>query len=294
MISVWMTGVVLIVLALVLVGPGPWWVGRWTFLRRVPRAAILLWQAGTVAALVSVIGGGVVLVTALLDPGRPHPVWQVALVLVAVFTVVVVARLVWSLATVIRETGRRRARHRHAVDLLGQVDPDSPHSGLRILSQTEPMAYCLPSARQSRVVVTRGTLEQLGDAEVEAVLAHERAHLRARHDVVLDTFTALQRAFPVAVRSEVPLQQSTLLVEMLADDVARRSAGPIPLARALVVMAGWESPSMALAAAGTGVLERVQRLGELDPPRWWSAAVYALAVGLVLTPVAILALPFAG
>ncbi|MGO1972129.1 MAG: M56 family metallopeptidase [Propionibacteriaceae bacterium] len=294
MINVWTTGAVLVALALVLVGPGPWWVGRWAFLRRVPRAAVLLWQAGTIAALVSVIGGGTVLVLALLDPDQPHPIWQVALVLVAAFTAVVVVRLSWSLATVIRETGRRRARHRAAVDLLGQIDPDSPHPGLRILSQTEPMAYCLPSARESRVVVTRGTLEQLGEAEVDAVLAHERAHLRARHDVVLDTFTALHRAFPVAVRSEKPLQQSKLLVEMLADDAARRTTGPIPLARALVVMAGWESPSMGLAAAGTGVLERVRRLGEVDPPRWWSGAVYVLAAGLVLAPVAILLLPLAG
>ena len=37
--------------AAVLVGPGPLWVARWTFLRRVPRAAVVLWQAGAVAAL---------------------------------------------------------------------------------------------------------------------------------------------------------------------------------------------------------------------------------------------------
>ena len=41
----------------------------------------------------------------------------------------------------------------------------------------------------------------LGRAELAAVLAHERSHLRARHDLVLEAFTVLHRAFPRWVSS---------------------------------------------------------------------------------------------
>ena len=57
-------------LALVLVGPAPLWVARWRFLYRVPRAAVVLWQAGTLAALVSVIGAAVAV--AALGGGGDH------------------------------------------------------------------------------------------------------------------------------------------------------------------------------------------------------------------------------
>ena len=56
-------------------------------------------------------------------------------------------------------------------------------------------AYCLPGIR-SQIVVSVGTLDLLAPAELTAVLAHERAHLRARHDLVLIPFTSLRRVFP--------------------------------------------------------------------------------------------------
>ena len=43
--------------AAVLVRSGPPWVARWPFLRQVPRAAVVLWQAGAVAALLCVLRG---------------------------------------------------------------------------------------------------------------------------------------------------------------------------------------------------------------------------------------------
>lgn len=278
-------GPLLVALAVVLVSPGPAWVRRWTFLHRVPRAALVLWQAGTIAALIACVGAGVVIGLAIWEQGLGHPLLVALLGVVLLFSINVVARLAFSVVVVARRTGRRRRRHREAVDLLARVED----SGVRVLAEAMPLAYCLPGVRRSRVVVSEGTLATLAPAEVDAVLAHERAHLRARHDVVLDFFTALHHAFPVAVRSEIALQEGRLLVEMLADDAARRRAGRVPLARALVHLAGAPAPEAAIAASGSGLAARLDRLAPAPqrslPDRVLAVGVYALAAGLVLTPV---------
>src|SRR5690606_34445301 len=204
-------------------------------------------------------------------------------------TLTVIGRLVWSLIKVGADTSARRRRHRIAVDLLGRPDESRSVRGLRILAEKLPMAYCLPGLRESRVVLSAGALDHLSGEEVTAVLEHEAAHVRARHDLVLDTFQALHRAFPVMVRSEMPWHRSQLLVEMLADDAARRRTGPLPLARALVAMAGSPSPAAALAVGGQEIALRVTRLAEPDPAparrRLLAAVVYALAAALVALPI---------
>lgn len=290
-----MVALALGVLGLVLAGPGPLWVERWSFLHRVPRAAVVLWQAGAVAALVSVIGAGLTVALPVVRDGglARQPVVELALFSVlAVFTLVVLARLVWSLVAVARDTRARRTRHRAAVDLLGQVDESYPLPGLRVLAEHLPVAYCLPGLRESRVVLSVGTLAALSADEVRAVVEHESAHVRARHDLVLDTFTALHRAFPIAVRSEIPAQQCRLLVEMLADDAARRVTGPVPLARALVALAGSAKPPWALGATATGTVERIGRLAaNPNPHRLLGAVVYVLSMGLVAFPVLIMVAP---
>jgi hypothetical protein len=286
-------------LALVLVGPGPLWVARWRFLYRVPRAAVVLWQAGTLAALISVFGAGVLVGVWAFGPYAPapgqRPIWALVLAgALVVCTLSVALRLVWSLVAVARTTAARRRRHRAAVDLLGEVGERPDAAGLRVLAERLPIAYCLPGLRQSRVVLSSGTLAVLDRAEVAAVVAHETAHVRARHDVVLDTFTALHRAFPVVVRSELPERECRLLVEMLADDVARRRAGALPLARALVALADSPVPATALGAGRTGTRLRVERLAQ--PPEGptgpLAVVVYALAAGLVATPLVLLGTPW--
>lgn len=291
-----MVAVELGILALVLAGPGPLWVERWHFLHLVPRAAVLLWQAGAVSALIAVIGAGVAVVRpVLVDDSLLADLagWELALyAVIVVFTLVVVLRLAWALVAVARSTSTRRSRHLAAVDLVSQVQDSLSLPGLRVIAERLPVAYCLPSLRQSRVVLSSGTLATLDVDEVRAVVEHESAHIRARHDLVLDTFTALHRAFPIAVRSEIPAEQCRLLVEMLADDSARRLTGPLPLARAMVALAGAPKPTWALGAVGLGAVERMARLAA-EPRRYraLSGAICALASGLVTLPLLIMVAP---
>src|SRR5204862_7881841 len=90
---------------------------------------------------------------------------------------------------------RARRRQRELLSLLGHGDPKVP--GALVVDHPAAAAYCVPGLR-SRIVVSAGALNLLDQAELAAVLAHERAHLRARHDLVLLPFGALVRAFPRA------------------------------------------------------------------------------------------------
>jgi Zn-dependent protease with chaperone function len=125
------------------------------------------------------------------------------------------------------------------------------------------------------------------------VLAHERAHLRARHDLVLEAFSVLHRAFPRWVSSASALREVRMLVEVLADRVAARDAGAQALARALVGLAGATTPSAGLAASGsTG--ELVDRIDLLRAPaRPVQAVLVTLAaVGVVTLPTAFVVAPW--
>ena len=138
----------------------------------------------------------------------------------------------------------------------------------------------------------KGTLTTLEDAEVTAILAHERAHLRARHDLVLEAFTAVHAAFPRYVRSASALDAVRLLIELLADDAAVRAAGPTPLARALVACASGRTPSGALAAGGPTTVLRVRRLAGEPNSAVFAAAAYLCAVAVLVVPTIAVAVPW--
>jgi hypothetical protein len=284
---------------------------------RAPAAAIVLWQAlglgwglaavGALAALAARpahagVAGGVLAFAAgavgrsgLRAPGLDI---LTALRLAALTTsVALLTLLCWVLAAACAAGLRCRRRQRALLALLARGDPKAP--GALVLDHPAAAAYCVPGLR-SRIVISVGTLDLLDQAELAAVLAHERAHIRERHDLVLLPFTALCRAFP---RSRTVLragQAVALLVEMLADDRARRSRPARELATALMrfgVAGAPAPPSGALAAAhpaGQGeVATRVARLLEPQPglsrPLW--AAVCCSAALLVVVPAALFVIP---
>jgi Zn-dependent protease with chaperone function len=289
------------IVALVLSGPVPAMLARATWPMRAPRAAIVLWQSIALAAVLSAFSAGIAIASRLFAPGpdgRPTVTitseiaalgWplRTAYVIVFAVTLVIGARLTYAVVQVAIATRRRRAHHRMVVDLVGK----SQGNHLRILDVAQPLAYCLPGVR-SRVVVSEGALNTLADNEMAAILTHERAHLRARHDLVLEMFTAVHAAFPRFVRSAHALHAVRLLIELLADDAAVRVAGPTPLARALVACASGRTPSGALAAGGPTTVLRVRRLGGRPNSRVLAATAYLAAAAVLVVPTVALALPW--
>ncbi|AGB23581.1 Zn-dependent protease with chaperone function [Mycobacterium sp. JS623] len=306
-----MSALAFTIVALVLSGPVPAVLARASWPQRAPRAAIVLWQSIALAAVLSAFSAGIAIASRLFVPGpdgRPTatvsseidalgwPLWG-ALLIVFALTLVIGARLTYAVLQVAIATRRRRAHHRMMVDLLDMSHESNPPqvctkaSGLRILDVRQPLAYCLPGVR-SRVVVSEGTLKSLSDSEIDAILTHERAHLRARHDLVLEMFTAVHAAFPRFVRSGNALDAVRLLIEMLADDAAVRAAGPTPLARALVACASGRTPSGALAVGGPTTLLRVRRLGGQPNSRVLAAIAYLAAAAVLVVPTLALAVPW--
>ena len=296
-----MSALAFTIVALVLSGPVPAMLARASWPMRAPRAAIVLWQSIALAAVLSAFSAGIAIASRLFVPGpdgRPTatitseidalgwPLW-VAYVIVFAITLVIGARLTYAVLQVAIATRRRRAHHRMVVDLVGK----SQGNHLRILNVAQPLAYCLPGVR-SRVVVSEGALNALGDNEMAAILSHERAHLRARHDLVLEMFTAVHAAFPRFVRSGNALDAVRLLIEMLADDAAVRTAGPTPLARALVACASGRTPSGALAAGGPTTVLRLRRLGGRPNSRAVAATAYLAAAAVLALPTLALAVPW--
>ena len=297
-----MSALAFTVLAIALTGPVPRLLARSDWPMRAPRAAIVLWQSIAAAAVLSAFSAGLAIASGLFarhPGGQPDwspaaeigalgwPLWLCS-VMVFALTLLIGVRLVASSVIVAAETRRRRAHHRMVVDLLG----DHRHgAGVRVIDVAEPLAYCLPGIR-SRVVLSKGTLSALSHSEVQAILRHERAHLRARHDLVLEAFIAVHTAFPRFVRSGSALRAVRLLVELLADDAAVRAVGPAPVARALVACAAARTPAGAMAAGGATTVIRVRRLAGRPNSMLLSLGAYLAAVVVLVGPTVAVAVPW--
>ncbi|GAA3921269.1 M56 family metallopeptidase [Actinoplanes auranticolor] len=287
-------------LTLSLVVPGILAGARWP--DRAPAAAVALWQSitltGVLCALGVVLAGPQELVSEL---GSDRPVGAVALIFALVIAAVIIVRLLVSLVRVSIRSRARRSRHRLLVDLLdtaerhGELPAEVP-AGLRVLDGPLPFAYCLPG-RSPRVVLSGGALRVLDAGQVAAVIAHEQTHLRHRHDVVMESFTAFYRAVPRPLRSRAPLDAVHLLLEMVADDAARRRCGAEPLRTALTLLSDAVSPD-APVELGSAAAERRRRLDRLNlsDPRQVSLGLTMVAatgaVGLLVLPTVILVLPW--
>jgi Zn-dependent protease with chaperone function len=285
--------------------------------RRSPAAAILLWQAlglagglAAVGALLAigasgqqtrpgVVGGLASLARRLAYGQLVAPNQPLALTCIRLTALVAGFALFTALCGVLvmafADAVAARRRQRELLALLAHGDPKVP--GALVIDYPAAAAYCLPGIR-SQIVVSVGTLDLLAPAELTAVLAHERAHLRARHDLVLIPFTSLRRALP---RSRVIAQSYrtvALLVEMMADDRALRVRGLLAreLATALLRFgtAGSDgAPAGALAAAEGELTARVNRLLAPQPPlpRAAQACVVLASAVIVATPMLLLVIP---
>lgn len=202
-----------------------------------------------------------------------------------VLAAAIVLRAAMCLASGLARGRREHGEHAALVAAAGRPDHDL---GVVVLDHGTPTAYCLPRGRH-RIVVSAGTLAALGPGQVQAVLAHERAHLRGRHHLALATATSLARAFP-----QVPLftqagPQLAVLAEMAADDAAAREHDRGELAEALVILARAGARPAALSAGGPAAIARMQRL-LAPPPRPARKTRVAVAAGFIL-PALIVSLP---
>ena len=195
----------------------------------------------------------------------------------------VAARTALTAASHLRAAGRQALRHAQTARLVGHPEPAL---GAVLVEHPEPAAYCV-SGRHPMVIVTTGALRALDAGQLDAVLAHERAHLAGRHHRLLAMARIAGQVLPFLPLMRDADAQVARLVELHADDAATRASDPRSLATALVVLATGASPEPALAAAATDAVQRIHRL--LGPAeqlgRVHRQLLRATAAALVLAPV---------
>lgn len=269
--------VCLAALALALAIPVPRVLSQAKFRVRSPWAAMLLWQAIALAGGLSMVGAPIVYGLgpfgdsvpeaavhvlrlsaaadfAALTALQVHPGHIFALCL----GVLLGAHLLLTLLlTYLRVLGQRR-RHRDVVRLLStpvdgnqaaalgrhqNLSPELLHA--HVLEHDAPLAYCLPGRTHSGsvTVLSRGLLDQLSEAELAAVVAHEKTHLQQRHHFLTMAFEAWYRALPWLPTTRHGRAAVTELTEMLADDGALRAHHREDLVRALALSAAGQDHS---------------------------------------------------
>jgi Zn-dependent protease with chaperone function len=195
----------------------------------------------------------------------------------------VMARTVVTTATHVRAARRQAVRHAQTARLVGRPDPDL---GAVLVDHAQPAAYCVAGPHPT-VILTTAALQALDPDQVDAVLAHERAHLASHHHRLLAIGRIGRQILPFLPLMRVADTQIMRLVEMHADDKATAGRDARPLATALVVLAAAAGPAPGLAAATTDAVQRVQRLLRPADPlsRVRRKLLGAGAAVLALTPV---------
>ncbi|MGW2373686.1 MULTISPECIES: M48 family metalloprotease [Kitasatospora] len=253
-----------------------------------PRGATrLMTVISAVMAVCSVLCLGLIGVVGTAQiPGNPLPdSWSDPVVRHALpYHETVGTAAMWLLVLVGFTCGRTLVRHlrvrsRARRALAGLPEGPAGAEGLAVLPDRSPYAYALPGS-PGRVVVSTGMLDGLAEDEREALLAHERAHLRHRHHRYLLT-TQLAACVNPFLR---PLQEAVAFsAERWADEESAQAVGDRRItaravARAALVSHAAPAPGFAAfaapAAAQPGPVPRrvAALLGPVPTARNWPPA----------------------
>lgn len=242
---------------------------RWV--RRSPAVGIWAWQTVTVSVVLCLTLGASTLVVPLIPGDRvaavmrlsplelarhyPNPGGALLAAVAAVGIALLLMRVLVLTVVEVRRGRRERASQRVSLEMVG-----APHTdGYLLVSHPIPLVYCLPG-RRPRIVVTSGAATLLSAQQLTLVLAHERVHLRVRHDLALAFAAALARTFWWWSLFAAAPREIGALAEMQADDVVRAPAERRELARALAVMRLGDGSPGPLPTGSTQVTTRVSRL----------------------------------
>jgi Zn-dependent protease with chaperone function len=284
---------------------------RWTEL--APRAAIVLWQSIGLAVGVALLGACFELVSfSSPGPGKLRHVSDFTSSLVAThasravgpnelfgLTAGLIIATLFLGSLVVRAVGqsRARARQRLLIDLVGTERAGIP--GTLVVEHPRATVFSLPGLRP-RVVLSSGAIDALSSDELAAVLAHERAHLRARHDLALLPFRSLASVLPRCRALAAVNENVATLIEMAADDRALRECAPSALARALCTLATAEMAPVALGTTQNGTTQngtarRVERaLAGRRGTRLLVCGSVCSALAVVALPLVALLAPLGG
>ena len=240
-------------------------------------AAVAGWPQLAEAVCRSVAGGACTTVV------YRSAAFELGLALAAVTAALALAVLAWRYGRSVQRAQRRTRAHAEAARITGRRLPGA--GAAVVLNAAQPAAYCVPG-RPAAIVLTSAALAVLDPGQLNAVLAHERAHLAGRHHLLIALTRALAATFSgVPLFTRAPAEVARM-AEMCADDAAaRRSSRPTLIAALLAMGTGTALPAAALAATTCAVSARVQRLLEPAPPARHARNRLALVTVMLLLAV---------
>jgi bla regulator protein blaR1 len=201
-----------------------------------------------------------------------------------------------------RRFARRLADRRELADLRvhAALSALEEVSGSRDVRLTQSAAVDVPVALGvvgREICVPERALSELDGERIDALLAHELAHLTRRDPAWLLISSLISRAFLLQPLNFLAARRIASYAELACDDLAAEwTRRPLALAHCLADVAGWlVEPRAALVApamAGQPSLlrRRVERLlarrgGPESLPRWFpTAAVIAVVAALAFAP----------
>ena len=272
-----------------------------------PRLAIATWQALAMSVLLSLSAAGLAMAISFphvsadlaglfnlcasnLQHSYASPGGTLTAVLGLGLFLMLLGRAAWCLAQASVVDRRERSSRVAALDLVGRRDVVP---GALVLDHAAPYAFCV-GGRHHRIVLTSGLIGTLEPGELDAVLAHEHAHIRQRHHAALVACRAIFGALaPVFPRFGKAMPLVRLYAELSADDGARRKVGNQPLRKALATLACLPAPPGTLAASARDVETRLTRLTDRPGrlPFGASAVASAGIAAAIVVPLALAAAP---
>ncbi|NWF25670.1 M56 family metallopeptidase [Streptomyces sp. PKU-EA00015] len=302
-----MVSLALLLLGVLAAVVAPRLVSRGDWAEREPVVALWVWQCVVAAVLLSFALSMVLSAAAAWQLVRghvfapaPHGVVEAYALRAnepwsAVLAVLLACGGLWTAtmltSEVLRAHARRRRRHRELLVrsplLPGEEPGDEP---LVVLEGERPDAWWLPGAAP-QLVITTAALLRLKGRQLDAVLAHEQGHARARHDWLLHCSAALANGFPQIPVFAAFRDEMHRLVELAADDVASRRFGRLTIAMALVELNEDRGVFGPCPTPGAQLPQRVNRL--LTPvPRFTAGRRLQLTAAAALVPVVPLIVAF--
>jgi Zn-dependent protease with chaperone function len=236
-------GIALVVaaLAVAVVAPRVLTSAPWTIDR--PRIALAAWCGAVLVGVVALVAGVAVVV---LD-GRPaaDPFGIADSPSGGMHLVVAVAAVIAFVIAVRVRPGSEQEAVRSAIRT--GAAPATRIDGTRVaIVEAEHALACAVPGRAGGVLLSTGLAARLTEDELQAVVAHEAAHLRERHDLLVGVAESIERAVPWVPGARAMARSTRVLVELAADDAAARRVGRDAVRRAV------------LAADDTSALARVR------------------------------------
>lgn len=185
--------------------------------------------------------------------------------------------IVWRFVLVVAHLSRVLASARDASKFVARAHDESR---IVIVDSPEPDAFAVAS-RSGAVVITTALVDALPDAELDAVIQHERAHLRFRHTLWIQMVELAAQSNPLL---HPVVAQVRHAAERQADEWAARHdrhATMSAVARTALMRTHLARQSTGLSSTGGDVVRRVRALTEPPPPPQRRPIIFA-ALSLIV------------